>query len=365
MDNIFAGLQPTNGTEPPAEPIVETPPAPEPPAPTDTGVGSESADDAEWNKALEELFPGVKGVNEDKHDEQTNGNETGEEAGAGEAATAGKKPDAQQGDGTVPPPAKPDNADAGTDDNAAAADADKTTEPPEPTDALTRLTAREQQAAVDSVKSEIREKLFKDVPTQLRDKDGDPLDSIDKVMAHLNPNTGQPFTEEEAGLWLLRANQEVKDNIANIDRQVEQIANTNLMLKDEADVINFEYGELLRAMPELRQQLWETYSTSFKTDTKTGIIMEAPKSLRQFYETMLEPYAALARSLEADAGAQATQAAVQQQAQAQQQQRQAQAKVQRRQDRSDIYGGGNVDNLTDDEREWGAAAQAVFGDQLK
>jgi hypothetical protein len=38
-----------------------------------------------------------------------------------------------------------------------------------------------------------------------------------------------------------------------------------------------------------------------------------------------------------------------------------QTKQQRRQDRSDIYGPGKVDTQTDEDKEWSAAAEAVFG----
>jgi hypothetical protein len=371
-NDALAALQ--NGGEPPAPPEVVVPDAP---VDQSDSTGQMNADDqadaAEWDKAADNIFPELKNTNEDKDGNgKTKSGQNAEENGTGEEAAQGedgsKKPGSdnsaqsqkQNGeDGEHATKTGDDKADGGDGKDGEKNDA------PEPTDASARLTAREQQAAVEAVKSEIREKMFKDVPTQLKDADGDPIHTIDDVMKHNNPRTGQPFTEEEAGLWLLQAQAQLRDSVSQINEQVQQIAETNLAIKDEADVINYEYGELLRAMPEIRQQLWEEYSKTFQTDPKSGVIVKAPVSLQRFYAAALEPYAALGRRLEADGSIQTPAAAQAPQQPQQSPQAQQQAKQQRRADRSDIYAAGKLDTATDEEKEWGAAAQAVFGDQLR
>lgn len=379
-DNPLAAIQPDAGGQatPPAEPVA--PIAPEPPTPpaapvdptgADGKLTPDEQDDVDgWDSAINEVFPGLRSANDNKDgnkNEQAKPDQGAEKNGTSQNDAANQKPNAQQENGTGTQPPKSDGKTADTDADAGTTDDDQENEPPEPTDIASRLSAREQQEAVKELKNEIRQKMFADQPTELRAKDGQLLDSIDTLMQYTNPRTGQPFTEEEAGMYLLQANQQLKDNMSRMEAQVEEIASTNLALKDEADLINYQYGALLEAMPELRQQLWDAYSKTFQTDSKSGIITKAPVSLQKFYATALEPYAELGRRLEAEEtakNANNTQTPPAPTAPAQQQQ-EAQRKQQVRQDRSDIYGGGKIDTQTEDDKEWGVALENVFGDQLK
>jgi hypothetical protein len=163
----------------------------------------------------------------------------------------------------------------------------------------------------------------------------------------------------------------MRDNIADMNNRVNEIAANAMTMKEQSGQIEWEYGELLRAMPDMAKELWDEYSKTFVTDKKTGIVLKTPVSMESWYRRALEPYALLGRQLEEGNGGQPQ---GQPQGQAQPQapatppapdpQAAQQQRMQRRQDRSDIYGGGKVDTLTDEQKEWGAAAQAVFGDQL-
>lgn len=169
-------------------------------------------------------------------------------------------------------------------------------------------------------------------------------------------------------MYLLNAQQRMRDNVADLNSRISEIASNGITMKQDSEVIAWEYGELLKAMPELQKELWTEYEKTLVKDPKTGIVIKAPSSLEKFYRIALEPYAALARRLDAENGITpptgtppapaAPDPAVQQQVTAEKRQ-------QARQDRSDIYGGGKVDEATDEDKEWGAAASAVFGDQLK
>jgi hypothetical protein len=376
MDDLFAAIQPSSDAG------ASTPPAPEPVAPvaepvvdtSDQSPAEDQADADEWGNAIDNIFPGLQSSQEDGKNEQANGEKKPEEASAGQGAGEAEKPvkDAAK--------AGEDGAEEADDGTEEVSGENEQTGPPE-------LSASDRQELETSVKAEISQKMFteqingKPVVTTpdgskyfldasgrpiLADADGDPIRGIDDVMKLLNPRTGQPFTEEQAGMWLLNAQQSMRDNVTEMSTQINEIASTGITMKEESEVVAWQYGELLKAMPDLQKELWNDYEKTLVKDPKTGIVTKAPISLQKFYERALTPYAELAERLETDGGTTppaagtppaATRQAVDPAAQ-------QQAKQQRRQDRSDIYGGGKVDDATDDDKEWGAAAQAVFGEQL-
>lgn len=343
----LAAIQPDAGVTPSAaDPVAPAvPDAPVIPAADDGKLSDEEKAEAdEWDKAADDIFPGIHETKEEdkKPDEPAKPVETSKTPEAPKDGENGAKP-------PEPGAKKPDEA---------AMDKDSETEPAEPTDASARLTAREQQAEVDAVKSDIRERMFANQPTELKAGDGTLLDSPDKVMQFKNPATGEAFTREEATLWLNQAERELTKSVAETNQRVNEITDTNLNLKDQADVVNFQYGELLRAMPELRSKLWAEYEKTLEKDSKSGIITKAKVSLQSFYEAALEPYAELGRKLESD---EANKTAATTQATEQAKKDAEAAKQQRRTDRSDIYGPGKVDTQTEDDKEWAAAAEAVFG----
>lgn len=387
MDDIFSGLAPSNGGEAPAPPAPEAPApaAPEPPAPEATPPAVPTAEDAdkadaeEWDKVVEDLFPGLDGKKEDD-DEQTDAGKKPEETGADKNAAPKKDGDEAAGnDNAAGEGGEKKKSDDGTEDSGDQAGGE--TGPPE-------LSPVDRQQLEIAVKTEVQQKMFteevngKPVVTtpdgakyfldangkpMLADSDGDPIKSIDDVMKLINPRTGEKFTEEQAGMWLLNAQSSMRDNVANMHERINDIASTGLSMKEESSAVEWEYGELLRAMPDLTKELWADYSKTLITDPKTGIVIKAPVSLKSFYERALQPYALLAQQLEGQPGTPAAPAAPAAPATppAPDKAAEAAAKQQRRADRSDIYGGGKVDEATDDDKEWGAAAQAVFGDQLK
>ena len=336
----------------------------------------EKADADEWELAAENSFDIIK--RKDGTDEQTKPKEGDETGKAKDSAAKDQKQNAQPGDGNA------DGKGEGKDGAGKPGEGEGQAEPAEPTAAFSRLSAREQQQITREVQTDITGKMYgvvgrdgnlardkegnmivrteegallgRDPRGQavLLDKDGDIISGVEDVMKHTNPNTGEPFTYEEAAAYFLNAKKDAQATLANMDSRVSELTETTLMIRDEADIINYEYGELLRALPDVRQKIWEQYSKTFKQDPKSGIITDAPVSLEAFYRTALEPYAALGRRLEAEQGQQTQQ-------KEQQQQQQTQAKQQRRADRSDIYGGGKTDLSTDDDKEWSAAAETVFG----
>lgn len=333
-------------TVPAAEPV--TPPA-EPVTPPVTLTPEETADNKEWDDAENEVFPGLKLLNkkEAKKDEQTDTTKTTTQAPETTETT------------TIDPNETPEQkVEREAKELADKEKAGEENEEPDTTARDTRLAARESARQIEEVKTDVRKQMFADVPQQLQDKDGDPIKTIEDVMKLINPATvgeaenpnGRAFTQEEAGMWLLSAQQRFNENLANTEKQIEQIAEVNVDLKDQADSINYQYGELLKAMPEIRDSIWTEYEKTLVKDEKTGIITKAPVSLERFYEIALQPYAKLAQSLEVEETAKADALAAEEA-----------KKKSERADRSDIYGGGNTDTSTEEDKEWSSAAEAVFG----
>lgn len=312
----------------------------------------DAAEDQEWAAAIEETYPTLDVTKEEPTDESAEPETTTETTTAPPEDTEDEAPDGAKGTG--------DDAEAGSAGEGADAPAKEGTDgaseeasPANPAVRDTRVALRESAQEVEAVKTDIREQLFADVPTELKDADGDPIKGVEDVMKLINPVTQQPFTEEEAGMWLLSAQQKLNQTLADTSRQVEEIAEVNIDLKDQSDSIVSEYGELLKALPEVRDQIWTEYQKTLVKDPKSGIITKAPVSLENFYRIALKPYVDLAAKLEtqeAETAAQTAQAA-------------EQAKLERqrqRADRSDIYG-GRTDIDDPDEDEWAEAAKSYYG----
>jgi len=203
------------------EPVVE--PEVQPQAPVETPAAEPDAEDAEWDEATKEMFPDAKKgkdkeANKDKDDEEDEPAKPGEKPKTPKASEKGKGTPAE-------------TAEQKAAREAAAEDLEEEDGAPDTSVRDARLATREYEQQVAAVKSDIRTKMFAAIPTQLADKDGDPIRGIDDVMKLVNPRTGVAFTEEEAGMWFLSAKQQFDQNSAAIENQIAQIAEVNLDLK--------------------------------------------------------------------------------------------------------------------------------------
>jgi hypothetical protein len=341
---------------PPSAPATPSQPATPPAQPS----ADEKADDDEWDAATETIYPGVRSAQkkEPSKDEPAKPKEGDEETPATPPNPTDQKPNEEPGASDDSPeqgePAKKDGAEPNenADPNAAARAAR----------AANRQSEQQQQAMIQDV----RTKLFADVPQTPVDADGDPIRGVADVMKLINPATNETFTEQEAQAWWSEAEKKHTATLANIDKQISQIADVNLQIKDEADVVTGKYGEYLKANPEFRDQVWAKYKESLKTDPDTGIILAAPMSLEWFYDQVVGPRVQAAQetaTVQSDEAAKAAadaEAAAKAIADAEAET----ARKQARADRSDIYSPGQPDNTSQDEKEWDAAVQAEFGDRL-
>jgi hypothetical protein len=159
-----------------AEPVIE------PEVPVVPEDGETDAEDQEWNDAADELFPGLKSGKK----KETN-KEEGEED---EPADGGEKPKTTEktGKGKAAPAETPEQK-AAREAKAAADEEEVAKEdgPPDTTARDNRLAARQYEQEVATVKQDIRAKMFADVPSELRDRDGDPIRGLEDVMKLIKP----------------------------------------------------------------------------------------------------------------------------------------------------------------------------------
>lgn len=340
---------------PPAAPTAPAPaqPAPEAPKQPTPDDAAAKAEQDEWDSAADEVFPGVKSTQkkEPGKDEPTQPKKDDEKTPEGQDPNAPKTPGTEGEDNADEE--EPGEQDA---DKKAAADARNA-----------RQLARQTEQQLTAMKTDVRAKVFPNVPAELQDGSGDPIRTVEDVMQLKDPRTGEAFTREAAETWFAQAQAQFKEQLAKVDAAVAEISNVNLALKDEADYVNETYGELLKADEPLRKRIWAEYEKTLTKDPETGIIVKAPVSLQAFYDIALKPYADAAKKAKEDAAAAAATppATPAPAANNGQPQPPAATRDQKRTDRSDIYAPNNKPAEDSEDKEWGEAARAVFGDQLK
>lgn len=326
-------------------------------------------DDQEWEQALES-YSKDRGVapDADKGEGGDGKQQTPEEKKAAEdkvvadkkvADEAAAKKTADDAEAEKAKTETPEQTTARHEKEAAdkkAADAQKARQ--ETPDDPTTRTYRRTQAEVAKQESEMREdiakELFPNRRTQILDSDGDVVATVQDVMKLRNSATGKAFTEDEATSWLLKAQQSLNAEIAKDDAQIEKIAAVNLDLHDQADSVKAKYGALLRTMPDVAKEIVAEFNASLKTDPKTGYILEAPLNMERFFDIAMKPYALQAQQLEALNNTE--QARIDKEAK----EKKDGDRKRVRQDRSDIYGGGKVETMDEDEKEWADAAATYY-----
>lgn len=304
----------------------------------DEGQNNEtSEDDKEWENALEDFSPA---------DNSKQGDDSKKTDDIDDDSKKTDNDDGKQDDGT-------------SDDKKDSEEKDSDNKPDQPKEEdlsanrslrESRALQRESMADEKAMKEDIRSEMFSDVDNVLKDADGDPIKTIEDVQKLVNPRTQQLFTEEEAAMWLLAAQKNLNETIEQNEKMVEEIADTNLSLKDQADNIREKYGELLKSMPDLAKEVQDAFFDTLIKDEKTGIITKAPVSLEKFYDTALRGYVKLAEQMEAKAEADAKAGKL----------KQENEKLHTRSDREDIYSNSGQDDLSKEDKEWASAAKAVY-----
>lgn len=302
-----------------------TPPEALTPEPQSPAADQPSADQQEWDEVTKEAYPNLL---EEKSDPEA----------------LADKPSAEK-PATPADPAVPAEPEAPADPNAPPAEPEAEPAAP-PTVAEARAIQREIAQDFDAVKRDVALDMFKDLPLELKDADGDPIKSVEDVMKLADPRTGVAFTEEAATAWLLQAQSNLQNSIAEADSQANQITSVNIALKDDADRLQREFGEILKANPDVMKSLWAEFTKTLQVSPSGKVVVNAPVSLYSFVKTALSPYAVAAK-------AQAEAAAAKEEVE----------KAKRSQDRasrSDIFGAGKTGNMSKDDEEWAEATKDYY-----
>jgi hypothetical protein len=202
--------------------------------------------------------------------------------------------------------------------------------------------------------------MYPNRQTELTDGDGDPIRSIEDVMEHINPVTREPFTEEEAGMWLLSAQKQHAEALAAENSKLDNLAELNVDFKFDCDYLMEKYGKYFEADKDLQKQVWADYiaKAGVKLDEKNGFLTEKPAmSVVDFYELKMAPI--MAKSEQATVDAETAAKAAQQAEEMSKKQAEIERK-QSRADRADIYGPKQQNDKVDkEEEEWAEAAKAI------
>lgn len=185
-----------------------------------------------------------------------------------------------------------EEADAAAADDAADDDAKPNTRD-EIKEAMRELEAEKASHSTqrETLKKEVLDSLYPEgINRQLLDSDGDPITGIDDLTKLINPKTDDYFTEEEAGAWLLSAQQQLNKDIEQLENYADEVAETHLTLREAAAYIEESYGDLLKSMPEVADKVYAAYEKTLVKDPNSGIVIKAPVDATEFYDLALQGY---------------------------------------------------------------------------
>lgn len=298
--------------------------------------------DGEWLEALEIDAP---------VDDTPTDDTSADDKPVDEISTNDKETDANSDDTSS-------NDDTGGDDDSDDGGGDEQEEPKaeeEPDEkATTKEAIKEALAEIDEArqtqtdnvqtfKKEVTQTLYPEgIDRQLRDSDGDPITGIDDLTKLLNPRTNELFTDEEAGSWLLSAQQKLNKDIETVERFIEQVAEVNVNVKLGAERVAEKYKDILSADDKLRERLIQAYDKTLVKDPKTGVTINNPVDVEEFFDIALESRLA-DRAAATEAASEAAKAKVKQDAKDSQS------------DRGDLKPSGKSDNIEPEDKEWAIA----------
>ena len=238
---------------------------------------------------------------------------------------------------------------------------DSTPQPtPEQQEAARRSTQLSLEADRKELAKDIRTKMFSEVPTRLEDADGDPIETIQDVMQLRNPNTGQRFNAEEAAQYLLQAQRHFDKTAETTRSQIDEVVEANLNIKEEADAVMGEYGEILKHMPKLRTRLWNQFKATLGTDESGEVFTKMPLSMKEFYDTAMAPYIKQVEDMESQAQTEADKTA--QEAADKKKKEAANSKRRSQSDREDVFSTRTKieEGMDSDEKQWAEVAKEHY-----
>jgi hypothetical protein len=141
------------------------------------------------------------------------------------------------------------------------------------------------------VRSELRESLKLDSTyTTVALDDGTPISSVEQLTSIINPATDEPYTREEAATLLLDARRIVDDNIKAYESRVDELTDLNVDFKEQADEVEHKFGDILKAFPDVAQDLLKAYQKTFTMSDDGKYVTNVPISPVEFYTPVLSKF---------------------------------------------------------------------------
>ena len=315
-------------------------------APIENNESDTSVDDDEWNDAFDDVLGDKK--------------ETPKPEDEDESPEEGEKPTGETNPNDTPDDKKDEEEQPTPSTSEIVRDALKEAE-------NIRISNEETRKAYHQ---EVIDSLYPEgVGRQLVDAEGNPINGVGDLVKLINPETNEYFTRDEAADYLLAAQQKLNTELADFDKNIDTIVDTNISIQDGSIKVQKEYGELLKSMPDVAQKLQEAYFKTLVIDKKTNIIIKATVPVDEFYEAALLPYKRVATQMElkvqgeqeaaAKAAKDAEIAAEAAKKAAEEAKKQAEKKSQS--EREDIPSNGQSVRESKDDEEWGDAMSAILG----
>lgn len=101
--------------------------------------------------------------------------------------------------------------------------------------------------------------------------------------------TNGQMTLEEAAQWLMNEDYKLKQQIANIQNQAREVAETTVNFKRDSVAVLQKYEPLFKAYPHLQTKAFNLMMKQVKVDKERNVILSAP-DVMDLYDTYLEPY---------------------------------------------------------------------------
>lgn len=163
--------------------------------------------------------------------------------------------------------------------------------------AAVRDVTTESQQRIEQ-RSTVQEEIIKTaypegLDTKVYDSDGKVIETAQDIVDRglINERTGEPYTYEQAASFMLEANRKMAENVAKVNSWAETVAEENISLQEGNYRVMQEFGEILKAMPNLAKELANTYvETQLEWDAKGNYITKMHMKPEDFYRLAVAPY---------------------------------------------------------------------------
>lgn len=320
--------------------------------------------DDEWKEAMNEEY-GDDGAVEEEVEDADDGGDTPEadEADKGDEES-GDTPAADDTDTEDKPDGEEGESEESSEAEALEPAAEEAPEKRDTRDEIkaalreVELEKKGRESGLDTLKDEVLEGLYPEgIDRTLRDADGDPINGLQDLTGFdpqtgkqvgsglVNPLTGEVFTEDEAGRYIMRGQQQLNEQVQKMEDQAYQMAEVQLNLKESSDRVEKEFGPILDKLPaEMTKRIADAYIATLRKDHKSGLVMEAPLDAYEFYQIALGPMRDLATAPPAPAPKPAPKPAPAD-----------------KDDRADLGRRGTPEKQTTDDKEWNDAFDEILG----